>query len=79
MSDGRSYPVTPLAAFGLSDAFDNWDAINATNAPNLGSTCPGIPPMPQHAGMNTAGPAVEVVAVPSAFSCELGCCWRGWR
>jgi hypothetical protein len=25
------YPVTPLAAFGLSDAFDNWDAINAQN------------------------------------------------
>jgi hypothetical protein len=32
-SDAWSYPVTPLAAFGLSDAFDNWDAINA---PNLG-------------------------------------------
>ena len=29
MSDAWSYPVTPLAAFGLSDAFDNWDAINA--------------------------------------------------
>jgi hypothetical protein len=31
MSDASSYPVTPLAAFGLSDAFDNWDAINAQN------------------------------------------------
>jgi hypothetical protein len=29
MSDASSYPVTPLAAFGLSGAFDNWDAINA--------------------------------------------------
>ena len=28
-SDAWSYPVTRLAAFGLSDAFDNWDAINA--------------------------------------------------
>jgi hypothetical protein len=24
-----SYPVTPLSAFALSDAFDKWDAINA--------------------------------------------------
>ena len=31
MSDASSYPVTSLAAFGLSDAFDNWDAINAQN------------------------------------------------
>ena len=30
-SDARSYPVTSLAAFGLSGAFDKWDAINAPN------------------------------------------------
>ena len=29
MSDAWSYPVTPLAAFALSGAFDKWDAINA--------------------------------------------------
>jgi hypothetical protein len=29
MSDASSYPVTRLGAFGLSDAFDNWGAINA--------------------------------------------------
>jgi hypothetical protein len=35
MSDASSYPVTPLAAFGLSDAFDKWDAINAQNLVSL--------------------------------------------
>jgi hypothetical protein len=29
MSGAWSYPVTPLAAFALSGAFDKWDAINA--------------------------------------------------
>jgi hypothetical protein len=29
MSVAWSYPVTPLAAFALSGAFDNWDVINA--------------------------------------------------
>jgi hypothetical protein len=38
-SDGRSYPVTPLAAFGLSDAFDNWDAINAQNLGQPAQAC----------------------------------------
>ena len=38
-----SYPVTPLAAFALSGAFDKSDAINAINALNLGAACPAIP------------------------------------
>jgi len=52
-----SYPVTPLGVFGLSGAFDKWNAINAINAPNLESACSGVPPMPEHAGMDTLGPA----------------------
>ena len=34
-----SYPVTPLAAFGLSGAFDNWDAINAQNLDEPAQAC----------------------------------------
>ena len=49
MSDARSYPVTRLAAFALSGAVDNWDAINAQN---LGSL-PRQAPIPKHAGMKT--------------------------
>ena len=41
-----SYPVTPLATFALSGAFDKWDAINA---PNLVSR-----PGSRHAGHATA-------------------------
>src|SRR5215218_8349334 len=41
-----SYPVTPLAAFALSGAFDKWDAINT---PNLISR-----PGSRHAGHATA-------------------------
>jgi hypothetical protein len=47
-----SYPVTPLAAFALSGAFDKWGAINAPN--------PGQPrhaAHAKHAGMDTLGPA----------------------
>jgi hypothetical protein len=46
-----------LGVFALSGAFDKWDAINAINAPNLESACSGMPPMPEHAGMDTLGPA----------------------
>jgi hypothetical protein len=53
------YPVTPLAAFGLSGAFDKWDAINAINAPNLESACSGVPPLPEHAGMKPSGWQVD--------------------
>jgi hypothetical protein len=48
-----SYPVTLLAAFGLSDAFDNWDAINAQNLDEPVQA--GA--MPKHAGMDTLGMA----------------------
>ena len=48
-----SYPVTPLAAFGLSGAFDKWDAINA---PNLGQPVQACAHA-KHAGMETLGPA----------------------
>ena len=68
-----SYPVTPLAVFALGCRFDSWDAINAINAPNLGSACP-----------DAVGPAgrwlwPRVRPVPSPSSCEHACCWRGWR
>ena len=43
-----SYPVTPLAAFALSGAFDKSDAINAINALNLGQPARPCPPMPKH-------------------------------
>jgi hypothetical protein len=64
-SVASSYPVTSLAAFGLSGAFDNWDAINA---PNLGQPiqpCPACHRMPAWApsgarlrvlGWSTFGP-----------------------
>src|SRR5215211_2946237 len=38
-----SYPVTPLAAFALSGAFDKLDVIHAINALNLGAACPAMP------------------------------------
>ena len=40
ISDASSYPVTPLAAFGLSGAFDKWDAINAPNLVSLSRHAP---------------------------------------
>jgi hypothetical protein len=55
MSDGRSYPVTPLAAFGLSDAFDNWDAINAQNLGQPVQACAHA----KHAGMKPSGWQVD--------------------
>jgi hypothetical protein len=55
MSDASSYPVTPLAAFGLSDAFDNWDAINAQNLVSLSRQAP----LPKHAGMKPSGWQVD--------------------
>jgi hypothetical protein len=59
-----SYPVTPLAAFALSGAFDKWDAINP---PNLVSR-PGMPPTPQHAGMDTSGRQVDGRGLVHAWS-----------
>jgi hypothetical protein len=41
-----SYPVTPLATFGLSGAFDNWDAINAQS---LGQPVQACAPAPARA------------------------------
>ena len=55
MSDVSSYPVTPLAAFGLSDAFDNWNAINAQNLDEPVQAGP----MPKHAGMKPSGWQVD--------------------
>ena len=48
-----SYPVTLLAAFGLSDAFGNWDVINAQSLDEPVQA--GA--MPKHAGMDTLGMA----------------------
>ena len=57
-----SYPVTPLAAFALSGAFDKSDAINA---PNLGQ------PAQTPSGRQIDGSGLRF-APPSLFSCELG-------
>ena len=50
-----SYPVTLLAAFGLSDAFDNWDAINAQNLAQPVQPCAHA----KHAGMKPSGWQVD--------------------
>jgi hypothetical protein len=55
MSDASSYPVTPLAAFGLSDAFDKWDAINAQNLGQPAQACAHA----KHAGMKPSGWRVD--------------------
>jgi hypothetical protein len=42
-SDAFSYPVTPLAAFALSGAFDKWDAIGALNVAGNASAFQSMP------------------------------------
>jgi hypothetical protein len=46
MSVVSSYPVTPLAAFGLSGAFDKWDAINAPTLSQPVQACRPCQSMP---------------------------------
>jgi hypothetical protein len=41
-----SYPVTPLAAFALSGAFDKWDAIRALNLGQPAQPCRTFRSMP---------------------------------
>ena len=55
------YPVTPLGASALSDAFDKWDAINA---PNLGQPVQPYRPMPKHAAWTPSGGRLMVVLGP---------------